>query len=132
MYCQHCGNPTSDPAEAEAEVAGELAGAQADVADTISSSEVEIARINADRDITLAKIERGMVDNAVEAAAETAATEDAVKADILDQIIEPSEPEPVPVVMDDVPADAGPSEEPPPVVDAEPEPAGKRNSNPWW
>ena len=129
MYCSHCGNPLhEDAAEAEVEAAGETADAAEGVAETVSTAEVEIARIQAERDITLAKIERGIIAQEIEA--ETAV--DAAKAEILDDVLSPPEPEPVPVVEVDTPAEEIPSEEPPPVVDAEPEPAGKRNSNPWW
>lgn len=133
MYCQHCGNQVADadPAEAAADAAAETAGALEGAAESASTAEVEIARINADRDVTLAKIDKGMLGEALEAQV----AEDAVKADLLDQVLEPSEPEPVPVIVDD----AGPAEpeldgEPPPVMDESPapEPAAKRAGNPWW
>jgi hypothetical protein len=128
VYCQHCGNPIADAAEAEEHAAEEAAAAAETVAEEVSSAEVRIAEIQADRDITLAKIERGIIGQELEAAA----TEDAVKADILDQAMEQPEPEAVPVEVVEPPADEAPSEEPPPVIDAEPEPAAKGRSNPWW
>ncbi len=133
MYCTHCGNPVADDpaAAAEVEAAAETAGALEGAAESTATAEVEIARINADRDVTLAKIEKGILENMTEAQV----AEDAVKADLLDQVLEPSEPEPVPVVVDD----AGPAEpeldgEPPPVLEDSPapEPAAKRGGNPWW
>lgn len=128
MFCQHCGHELSAPEEIEEHAAEEAADAAENVAETVSSSEVEIARINADRDVTLARIEKGIMSEMTEAAAE----ENAVKAEILDEAMTPPEPEPVPVVVEDAPAEEPVTEAPPPPAEESPEPAGKRNSNPWW
>lgn len=127
-YCQHCGNPVADEAEAEEHAAEEAADAAENVAETVSTSEVEIARINADRDVTLAKIEKGILSEANEAAAE----ENAVKAEILDDVLTPPEPEPVPVVVEESPAEEPVSEAPPPPVEESPAPVAKEKRNPWW
>jgi|SRR5579859_1744029 len=132
-YCPDCGHihpagGAAPEAEAEAIAAEEAAGAAEGVAETVSTAEVEIARIQADRDVTLAKIEKGIIAQEIEARE----TENEVKAELLDDVLAPPEPEPVPVVVEEAPAEEIPSEEPPPVIEAEPEPAGKRKGNPWW
>ena len=128
MYCQHCGNPVADAAEAEEHAAEEAAGAAVDVAEEVSSAEVEIARINADKEITLAKIEKGIIADMTEASVE----ENAVKAEILDQVLTPAEPDPVPVEIQEAPAEEAPAEEAPPVIEEPAEPAAGKSSNPWW
>jgi hypothetical protein len=92
----------------------------------IVAGDVEIARINADRDIRLARISKGIADE--EAAVELAAVR--AERDALMAQLAPPEPEPVVVAMDD-PAPAEPETVPTP----DPEPAheprqSKRNA--WW
>jgi len=117
---------------------GELHGGE-----SRTSPEVEIARIQADRDVRVAELARGEfqmteleADTAVAVAeidAAAAVEEATVKADVLEEILTPPEPEPEPVVVVDdqsAPADEPPGDEPPDVVDAAP--ATKSRSNPWW
>ena len=127
--CPDCGHvhPVTLP-EAEVEATHEEAKADENVAETISSGEVEIARIQADRDVTLAKIERGIIGAEIEASTE----ENAVKAEILDEVMTPPEPDPVPVVVEEAPAEEPVTEDAPPPVADVPEATGKRKSNPWW
>jgi hypothetical protein len=107
-----------------------------------TNPEVEIARINREADVRIAEIQRGEFQK-TELEAETeiavaeidaaAAVEEAtVKADVLEEIITPPEPEPEPVVVvndDSAPVDEPPGDEPPDMVAA---PEVKKASNPWW
>lgn len=128
-FCQHCGHQLDEPeAEAAVDVAAETAAAAEGVAEQYSSADVEIERIRADKEIKLAKIQRGIASEAIEA--ETAV--DAAKAEILDDVLTPPAPEPIPVEVAGPAEPETPDEEPPPVVDTAPEPEKKGGGNPWW
>jgi len=104
MFCQHCGNPVTEP-EVQAESAVEETA-------LVVSSDVEIARINAERDIKLAKINAGIVES--EAVIVAAAAE--AEADALHDVLTPPEPEPAePMVIVDAPVDVDASQEPSPL-----------------
>jgi hypothetical protein len=104
--------------------------------------EVAIARIQAERDVRVAELGRGEF-NKTELEAETeiavaeidaaAVVEEAtVKAEVLEEIITPAEPDPEPVVVvedQSAPAETEPDDAPPEI---EPAAAPSRKSNPWW
>lgn len=96
----------------------------------VADAAVEIARIEADKEVTITKIQHRALDDelAVELAALRAENE------TLRAQLAPPEPEEVPVVVE---APAEPEAEPesaPPVVEATstPEPAAKKRGNPWF
>lgn len=106
MFCPECGTDhhAGDVIEDESPVTV--------VDNTVTPAEVEIARINAERDIKLARIAAGMQD--AERDEQLARAEG--KADALEQIVTPPEPdpEPDPVVIDAPPVDDTPDDAPPP------------------
>jgi hypothetical protein len=104
---------------------------------------VAIARIEAERDVKVAELQRGEFQQTpleaetevavaeIEAAA--AVEESTVKADVLEDIMTPAEPEPEPVVVvsdETAPPADGPADDEPPEIDAAP--VTKKASNPWW
>lgn len=106
--------------------------------------EVAIARINREADVRIAEIQRGEFQQTeleaetevavaeIEAAAQV--DEATVKAEVLDEILTPPEPEPDPVVVVADETAGEPAEEPPaaePPETAEP-PVAEKRGNPWW
>lgn len=108
------------------------------------SPEVAIARINREADVRIAEIQRGQFQQTeLEAETEVAVAEieaaavvdeATVKAEVLDEILTPPEPEPDPVVVVADETDPAPAEEPPSAEPPEtPEPpAAEKRGNPWW
>lgn len=100
----------------------------------VAEATVEVARIEADRDVAVAKIERGVIDE--EVAARIAALE-AENETLRGQLAPPEEEQQQAVVVV-----SDPEPEPEPAAEAEPpavesgEPANeavsKKRSNPWW
>jgi hypothetical protein len=117
MYCPHCGNPQETPEENVAEGLAEAAHEEGKAEVEVSDREVEIARINAKRDIDLAKIQRGIIENEAIQEAEVATAEAEAVTDALAP--EPSE---TPVVV----ADPGP----PPEEDTAALPPAEESSEP--
>jgi hypothetical protein len=109
MFCPECGQPHEPvPVVEETTVIDN---------EPIATAEVEIARINANRDITLAKIARGIAESeAVQEAAIATAEADAVK----DALAPPPPPEADPVVVVSDSQDDGGEIEPPPEADDAP------------
>lgn len=82
----------------------------ADAAEAVSDASVEVARIQADRDVTVAKIEHRAVDE--ELVTSLAAMQ--ARLDVIEAAMAPPEPEPVVVVPE-------PAPEPEPIAEAPPE-----------
>lgn len=125
-FCHNCGAEQPGTAAAAADVA-EVAQA--------SSAEVEIARIQADRDVTLARIQAKQAQPELEA--DLARAEG--KAEVLEEIIAPPPvpEEPIVVAAGDPAADPEPEPEMEVPAEAEPPDAGpaaavRGPSNPWW
>lgn len=129
MYCAHCGNelPAAE-SQAEHDQAAE------DVAEAVASADVEIERIRADKEIKIAKITAGVIDQ--ERDEELARAEGVAEG--LHEAIAPELPEqpsetPVVVVNDDS-APEEPEVSPPPAEESsepsrhEPEHSGYGNS----
>lgn len=127
MYCQHCGNPVEQVAEAIA-------------AERVEPVEVTLARIEADRAIQVAKIEANAI-RAEAAAAEVIAETEAdamvdaaeVQAELIGAAIEGSDepaPEPLEIIapsfVNDVEADA---EDAPPESEGSPVPTAPAKSS---
>lgn len=96
----------------------------------IADATVEVARIEAERDVTLAKIQRSTL--ADEERIELEALR--VEVGALREQLAPPPPEEVPVVVEAAPEPEPEPESAPPVVEetSTPEPAAKKRSNPWW
>lgn len=96
----------------------------------IADASVRIAEVQADRDVTIAKIERRALDDelAVELAALRAENE------TLRAQVAPPPAEEVPVVVEAPPEPEPEPESAPPVVEqtSTPEPAAKKKGNPWF
>lgn len=97
----------------------------------VAAAEVEVARIEADRDVTIARIENRVLDD--ELMVRVAALE--AENEALRAQLAPPEPEPVPVVVSEPAPDPGPDpgSVPPSVEETSaPAPAAKKRGNPWW
>ena len=119
--CEACGQPVAE----EVVVVEEPVDLE-----PVAVAEVEVARIEADRDVTIAKIESKVADEELIATiAALSAENEALRAAVVPEP-EP-EPEPVVVVADaDAQAEAPAAMEPPPVEDAPAEPKKRRSA--WW
>lgn len=96
----------------------------------VADAAVEVARIEADRDVTIAKIEHRAVDSEMELAlAALQAENEALRAQLA-----PPEPEEIPVVVEASPEPDPEPDSAPPVVEetSTPEPAAKKRRNAWW
>lgn len=96
----------------------------------VADASVRIAEVQADRDVTIAKIEHRAMDDelAVQLAAALAENE-ALRAQLA-----PPEPEETPVVVQAPPEPEAEPDSAPPVVEgtSTPEPKGKKRGNPFW
>ena len=96
----------------------------------IADAAVEIARIEADRDVTITKIENRAADEELLATvAALTAENEALRAQLA-----PPEPEVPVIVAEPAPEPEAEPEGAPPVVEetSTPEPKGKARKNPWW
>src|SRR5450631_2600710 len=122
-FCQTCG---SEIAVAEPEDG--VTVVEAPDTETPALADVEIARIQADRDIKLAKIQKGIAADEAVQEAEVATAEAAAVVDVLTP---PPAPEPAPVEV--VNADPAPEEAPEDAIpDAEPAPEPQKAGNAWF
>lgn len=129
-YCPNCGSEVEHAIEMLSPVKQEV------------NAEVEIARINREADVEIARIQasgirketEAFVEIAeIEAVADMAETE--AKADLLDELMTPPEPEPAEVVVVDPAEGSEPEPEPEPEGEppaAEPIAASSQRSNAWW
>ena len=122
-FCTACGSPI-----AEIEPEADVTVVEAPDTEVPAMADVEIARIQAERDIKLAKIAKGVAaDEAVQEAEVATATADAV----VDVLTPPPAPEPTPVEVVD--PDPGPEGEPEDAIpDAGTPPEPQRAGNPWF
>ena len=119
--CAECGQATPEP-EVVIEEAVDL--------EPVAVAEVDVARIQADRDVTIAKIQSKVIDEELTAQlAALAAENEALRAAAAPQeqqqeatvVVAEPDPEPEPV-----------AEAEPPVVEHSDEPAAKKKRSAWW
>jgi hypothetical protein len=122
-FCTACGSPI-----AEVEAEGDTTIVEAPDTEVPALADVEIAKIQADRDIKLAKIQKGIAADEAVQGAEVATAEAAAVVDVLTP---PPAPEPTPVeVVDPDPEPEGEPEDAIPDAGTPPEP--QRAGNPWF
>jgi hypothetical protein len=134
LYCQHCGNPLAedDHVDTPEEAAEKVARADA-------HASVEIAKIQKERDIALAKIASGAIDQEQSVEVAVAEAEAEIATDALEAATAPEDPEPSTVIVNSDPApepepEAAPLPEPESSPESESEPKTERHGygSPAW
>lgn len=121
-YCPECGSPY------QRDEAAEIAAAESAAVGEVTDASVRIAEINAKKEIALARIAAGVMD--AERDIDAARTEG--KAEALEAIVNPPEPEPeltpdpIVIMQDDTDVQADDDMAPPPVEEHDHEPAARR------